>query len=40
MAERDLGRVSWDYGGAPVDAPHALAWAGLGLLVEQAVRRI
>lgn len=32
------GRPSWSYGlsGAAVDVPHALAWGGLGLLVEAA----
>lgn len=35
------GRPSWSYGlsDACVDGPHALAWAGLGLAVEAAVRR-
>jgi hypothetical protein len=34
------GRPSWSYGlaGAVVDVPHALAWGGLGLLVEAAAR--
>lgn len=35
------GRASWSYGwsDACVDGPHAIAWAGLGLVVETIARR-
>jgi hypothetical protein len=36
--ERAEGRRSWDYGGSPVDLPHAAAWAGLGLVLEGVLR--
>lgn len=38
--ERAEGRRSWDYDGQPVDLEHAVLWAGLGLVVEAAVRRL
>ncbi len=39
LAERAQGRRSWDYGGSPVDLPHAIAWAGLGLGLDAVLRR-
>jgi len=36
-AERSEGRLSWDYGGSPIDLPHAAAWAVLGLLTGEVV---
>ncbi len=39
LAERAQGRRSWDYGGSPVDLPHALAWTGLGLGLDAVLRR-
>lgn len=36
--ERAQGRKSWDYGGSPVDLPHAALWGGLGLLAESMIR--
>jgi hypothetical protein len=39
-AERAEGRKSWDYDGSPVDVPHAVLWAGLGLGVEGALKRL
>lgn len=38
--ERAEGRRSWDYDGSPIDAPHALAWTGLGLVLEQAILKL
>lgn len=38
--ERAEGRRSWDYGGSPIDLPHALAWAGLGLVLEQGILKL
>lgn len=38
--ERSQGRMSWDYGGTPVDLPHALAWGALGLLAEGAIKSV
>lgn len=36
-ADRALGHCSWDYEGACVDAPHALAWGALAMLVEPLI---
>jgi uncharacterized membrane protein len=35
--ERSDGRMSWDYGGSPIDVPHAVAWAFLGLLTGAVI---
>lgn len=35
--ERSQGRMSWDYGGSPVDLPHAITWAVLGYGLEQVL---
>lgn len=39
-AERAMGRQSWDYQGACVDVPHALAWGALAMVAEQIVLRL
>lgn len=38
--ERSEGRMSWDYGGTPVDLPHAAAWGVLGYLASEVIRKI
>lgn len=35
--ERSQGRMSWDYGGSPVDLPHAVAWTVLGYGLERVL---
>lgn len=40
LADRSIGRTSWDYDGAVVDVPHALAWGALGLGLDETLRRI
>jgi hypothetical protein len=40
LLERAQGRKSWDYGGSPVDLPHALAWTVLGTAVGQVLNQI
>lgn len=38
--ERADGRMSWDYGGSPIDLPHAAAWGVLGLLTEAVIKNL
>lgn len=35
--ERARGRMSWDYGGSPIDLPHAIAWTALGYGLERVL---
>ena len=35
--ERRQGRMSWDYGGSPVDLPHAITWTVLGYGLERVL---
>jgi hypothetical protein len=42
LTEREQGKTSWAYGptGEPISLGHSLMWAGLGMLTEQAIRRL